>query len=230
MSVERKVAVVTGGSQGIGAALVKAFRERDYRRPAQIFVVALGASNFAYAETSWTKEQHGYEQVTYMLAWDTLAEREKRWGAFLADPEWNATLTETEKDGPLVQNISSQLLAPTAFSSVSPICVHRNVGGPGSAHGGRARSQVWRGRYRASKLDRQHRPPHKTAQGIFHRYAPLKCGSRILGLPLHVTLTWIIFRTGLLRPPFTSPMGKLANRHLLEDSLSGFELPTNVKP
>jgi NAD(P)-dependent dehydrogenase (short-subunit alcohol dehydrogenase family) len=31
MSVERKVAVITGGSQGIGAALVKAYRERDYR-------------------------------------------------------------------------------------------------------------------------------------------------------------------------------------------------------
>jgi NAD(P)-dependent dehydrogenase (short-subunit alcohol dehydrogenase family) len=31
MSSERKVAIVTGGSQGIGAGLVKAFRERDYR-------------------------------------------------------------------------------------------------------------------------------------------------------------------------------------------------------
>ena len=60
---------------------------------------------------------------TYMLAWDTMAGREKRWGAFLADPEWKATFTETEKDGPLVQNISSQLLAPTAFSSVNPIRV-----------------------------------------------------------------------------------------------------------
>jgi len=58
------------------------------------------------------------EQLTYMLAWDTMAEREKRWGAFLADPEWIATSAETEKDGQLVQNISNELLAPTAFSSV----------------------------------------------------------------------------------------------------------------
>jgi hypothetical protein len=58
------------------------------------------------------------EQLTYMLAWDTLAEREKRWGAFVADPEWQAIVTETQKDGPLVQNITNQLLAPTAFSSV----------------------------------------------------------------------------------------------------------------
>jgi NAD(P)-dependent dehydrogenase (short-subunit alcohol dehydrogenase family) len=30
MSIEKKVAVITGASQGIGAALVEAFRERDY--------------------------------------------------------------------------------------------------------------------------------------------------------------------------------------------------------
>lgn len=58
------------------------------------------------------------EQLTYMLAWDSMAEREKRWDAFRNDPEWKATVDESEKDGPIVQNISSQLLAPTAFSSV----------------------------------------------------------------------------------------------------------------
>jgi NAD(P)-dependent dehydrogenase (short-subunit alcohol dehydrogenase family) len=31
MGTERKVAVITGASQGIGAALVKAYRDRDYR-------------------------------------------------------------------------------------------------------------------------------------------------------------------------------------------------------
>ncbi|MBC7880238.1 MAG: NIPSNAP family protein [Anaerolineae bacterium] len=58
-------------------------------------------------------------QLTYMLAWDSLADREERWGAFLADPEWIAISTETEKEGALVQNIRNQLLAPTAFSSVT---------------------------------------------------------------------------------------------------------------
>ncbi len=57
-------------------------------------------------------------QLTYMLAWKSLAEREERWGAFLADPERIAIFAESEKDGPLVQNISSQLLEPTEFSSV----------------------------------------------------------------------------------------------------------------
>ena len=31
MSNEQKVAIITGGSQGIGAGLVKAFRDRNYR-------------------------------------------------------------------------------------------------------------------------------------------------------------------------------------------------------
>jgi hypothetical protein len=29
-----------------------------------------------------------------MLAWDSMAEREKRWGAFLADPEWVAVVAK----------------------------------------------------------------------------------------------------------------------------------------
>jgi hypothetical protein len=58
------------------------------------------------------------EQLTYILAWRSMAEREERWSAFLADPEWKETFAGTEKNGPLVQNISSQLLAPTAFSSM----------------------------------------------------------------------------------------------------------------
>src|SRR5438093_13541867 len=54
------------------------------------------------------------QEITYMLAWDSMAEREKRWGAFLADPEWVAVVALTEKDVHLVDNISSQVLAPDA--------------------------------------------------------------------------------------------------------------------
>jgi hypothetical protein len=57
-------------------------------------------------------------ELTYMLTWDSMAEREKRWGAFLADPEWVAVVATTEKDGQLVENISSQLLTPAPFSAV----------------------------------------------------------------------------------------------------------------
>ena len=58
------------------------------------------------------------QEITYMLAWESMAERDKRWGTFLADPEWVAVVAKTEKDGQLVENISSQLLAPASFSAV----------------------------------------------------------------------------------------------------------------
>jgi len=58
------------------------------------------------------------QEIIYMLAWDSMAEREKRWAAFNADPEWAAVVAKTEKDGQLVENISNQLLTPATFSAV----------------------------------------------------------------------------------------------------------------
>ncbi len=58
------------------------------------------------------------QDLTYLLAWDSLAERETKWTAFQSDPEWIAKRAETEKDGPIVANILNQILAPTSFSSV----------------------------------------------------------------------------------------------------------------
>jgi hypothetical protein len=58
------------------------------------------------------------QQLIYLLAWSSLAEREKAWTAFQNDPEWIEKRAATEKDGPIVANIVSQILAPTAFSSV----------------------------------------------------------------------------------------------------------------
>jgi NIPSNAP len=56
--------------------------------------------------------------LTYLLAWESLGEREKKWGAFATDPEWIEARNESEKDGPIVANIVSSFLQPTSFSSV----------------------------------------------------------------------------------------------------------------
>jgi NIPSNAP len=56
--------------------------------------------------------------LTYLLAWESLAEREKKWTAFQTDPEWLAARDESEKDGPILTNVSNAILQPTAFSSV----------------------------------------------------------------------------------------------------------------
>jgi len=58
------------------------------------------------------------QELTYFLQWESLADRETKWNAFAADPEWHAKRAETEKDGQIVMNVSNQMLSPTAFSSV----------------------------------------------------------------------------------------------------------------
>jgi hypothetical protein len=54
----------------------------------------------------------------YLLEWESLAERERKWAAFQADPEWIAARAETERNGPLITHLSNTFLSPTAYSSV----------------------------------------------------------------------------------------------------------------
>ena len=58
------------------------------------------------------------QELTYFLAWESLAEREKKWGGFVTDPDWMEGRDKSEADGQIVANITSQILAPTPFSSV----------------------------------------------------------------------------------------------------------------
>ena len=58
------------------------------------------------------------QELTYFLAWESLADRDKKWTAFQADPDWISARAKSEEDGQIVGNIVSQLLVPTAFSSV----------------------------------------------------------------------------------------------------------------
>jgi hypothetical protein len=72
-------------------------------RQAGLFTTVIGESN---------------HDLTYLLAWESLAERERKWAAFTSDPEWVAARKLSEKDGPIVANIVSSILEPTSFSSV----------------------------------------------------------------------------------------------------------------
>ena len=58
------------------------------------------------------------QQLTYFLAWESLAEREKKWNTFMSDPEWLSARAASEKDGPILTRVSNQMLVPTSFSSV----------------------------------------------------------------------------------------------------------------
>ena len=77
--------------------------ERHGIKQAGFWTVGIGESN---------------QDLYYMLAWESLADREKKWNAFMADPEWIAARAETEKDGAIVASLSNQILFPTGFSSV----------------------------------------------------------------------------------------------------------------
>jgi hypothetical protein len=58
------------------------------------------------------------QDLTYLLAWESLADRDKKWAAFQSDPEWIAARAKTEESGQIVATIENQLLVPTKFSSV----------------------------------------------------------------------------------------------------------------
>ena len=57
-------------------------------------------------------------ELTYMLAWESLADREAKWTAFQNDPAWHKIRDDSERDGPIVASIRNQILAPTAFSAL----------------------------------------------------------------------------------------------------------------
>lgn len=77
--------------------------ERHGIRQAGFWTTEIGSDNHA---------------LYYLLEWENLAEREEKWNAFQADPEWIEKRAESEKDGPIVATIENHILKPTAFSSV----------------------------------------------------------------------------------------------------------------
>lgn len=52
----------------------------------------------------------------YLLEWESLAERERRWQAFSTDPEWLSARALSEQNGPIVERIENMILAPTSYS------------------------------------------------------------------------------------------------------------------
>ncbi|KAK0306836.1 hypothetical protein LTR01_006132 [Friedmanniomyces endolithicus] len=77
-------------------------------------------------------EKHGIKQVgfwttlvgpdandlTYMLAWESLADREQKWNAFMADSDWQEAKAASEKDGIINAKVANSFLTPTKFSAI----------------------------------------------------------------------------------------------------------------
>ena len=56
--------------------------------------------------------------LTYILAWESLSEREEKWNAFISDPEWQKISAETTKNGPIVLKVTNTIMRPTSYSDM----------------------------------------------------------------------------------------------------------------
>ncbi|WP_027154921.1 NIPSNAP family protein [Mesorhizobium sp. WSM2561] len=70
-------------------------------RPVGFWTTVIGSSN---------------QQLMYLLRWETLAEREKKWALFQNDPKWIAARQESEREGAFVLSVANSILKPTSFS------------------------------------------------------------------------------------------------------------------
>jgi len=77
--------------------------ERYEIRQAGFWTVLVGDSN---------------HDLIYLLAWESMAEREQKWTAFSTDAEWLQKRSDTERNGALISSLSNAFLQPTSFSSV----------------------------------------------------------------------------------------------------------------
>ena len=74
-----------------------------------------GAKNIGY----WTSDVGGYSnQLIYILAFDSVEQREVIWKNFRADPEWAKVVVSSEANGPIVAKITNMIMNPTDFSQL----------------------------------------------------------------------------------------------------------------
>lgn len=67
----------------------------------------------------WTVEVgESNQDLYYLLAWESMGEREAKWSAFATDPKWLEKRAESERDGAIVASVNNQILRPTTFSSI----------------------------------------------------------------------------------------------------------------
>jgi len=67
----------------------------------------------------WTaRDADGADLLTYIVMWESDAQREATWQIFLADPDWKAAKAASEANGPLVESMKTVAMKPTVFSAL----------------------------------------------------------------------------------------------------------------
>jgi hypothetical protein len=77
------------------------FFQKHGLKPVGFWTTLIGPSNHA---------------LTYLLQWESLEERERKWNAFQADPDWIAKRIASEAEKPILERIENIFLTPTDYS------------------------------------------------------------------------------------------------------------------
>jgi len=68
----------------------------------------------------WDEEIGDMQNFCYLIAWESLADREQRWPKFNTDPEWSKIKRESAaKHGEMVRKTHNKFLRPTSYSPLS---------------------------------------------------------------------------------------------------------------
>ena len=64
----------------------------------------------------WDTVVGNVDDLVYITRYTSWEERERKWGAFLADPDWQRAREQSHARGVIVESIRTSLLATTDFS------------------------------------------------------------------------------------------------------------------
>jgi len=76
------------------------FFEKHGIKPIAFFTTVVGTSN----------------QLNFILAFESLAERERIWNGFMADQDWQKALRDSNANGPIVLKMENKIYSPTDYS------------------------------------------------------------------------------------------------------------------
>jgi NIPSNAP len=57
------------------------------------------------------------QDLIYILQWESMSDRDAKFGSFQRDPDWIEGRRKSEVDGLIVASIANSILLPTAFSA-----------------------------------------------------------------------------------------------------------------
>ena len=70
----------------------------------------------------WTDKYGVSNRLTYLVQWESEAERDQKWNAFTEDPEWLAARAASEapeNGGPIVARVLNTIMMPTDYSDMA---------------------------------------------------------------------------------------------------------------